>query len=53
MIIRKSKLPVLKEFEIPDPIPMHPPGYFNDIYDDEYVKESNMLARHSVQRVVK
>jgi len=53
VIIRKTKLLVLKEFEVPEPIPMHPLGYFNDIYDDEYVKESNLLAKRSVRRVVK
>ena len=52
VIIRKSKLLVLKELEIPEPIPMRPPGYFDDCYDAEYVKESNMLARHSVRKVV-
>jgi hypothetical protein len=53
VIIRKSRLLVLKELEIPDPVPMRPPGYFDDCYDKESVKESNQLASRSVRKIVK
>ena len=47
IITRKSKLLVLKERELSEPVPMRPPGYFADCYDEEYVRESNKLARRS------
>jgi hypothetical protein len=53
VIIRKSRLLVLKELEIPDPVPLRPPGYFDDCYDKESVKESNQLASRSVRKIVK
>ena len=53
VIIRKSRLLVLKELEIPDPVPVRPPGYFEDCYDKIAVKESNKLGRRSVRKVVK
>jgi hypothetical protein len=53
VIIRKSRLLVLKELEFPEPIPIRPPGYFEDCYDKASAKESNKLARHSVRKVVK
>jgi hypothetical protein len=53
VIIRKSKLLILKELEIPEPVPMRPPGYFEECYDKAAVEESNQLARRSVRRVVK
>jgi hypothetical protein len=53
VIIRKSRLLVLKELEIPDPVPMRPPGYFDDCYYKESVKESNQLASRSVRKIVK
>jgi len=52
VIIRKSKLLVLKELELPEPIPLRPLGYFDEVYDEDYVKEMNMLARHSIIEVV-
>ena len=53
VIVRKSKLLVLKPLEFPEPVPMRPPRYFNDCYDREAIKESNQLASHSVRKVVK
>lgn len=53
VIIRKSRLLVLKELEIPDPVPLRPPGYFDDCYDKVLAKESNQLASRSVRKVVK
>ncbi len=53
IIIRKSKLLVLKQLEIPEPVPIRPSGYFEDCYDKAGVKESNKLAARSVRKIVK
>ena len=53
VIVRKSKLLVLKQLEIPEPVPMRPPGYFDDCYSESDVKELNKLASYSVQKIVK
>jgi hypothetical protein len=53
VIVRKSKLLVLKPLEMPEPVPMRPPGYFEDCYDEETAKESNRLAARSVRKIVK
>ncbi|MDQ2918745.1 MAG: hypothetical protein M3R10_02565 [Verrucomicrobiota bacterium] len=53
VIVRKSKLLVLKPLEVPEPIPMRPPGYFGDCYDKSTAKESNRLAARSVRKIVK
>ncbi len=53
IIIRKSKLLVLKQLEIPEPVPIRPSGYFEDCYDKSGVKESNKLAARSVRKIVK
>jgi len=47
VIVRKSKLLVLKPLELPEPVPMRPSGYFRDCYDQEQAKESNRLAAQS------
>jgi hypothetical protein len=44
LIIRKSKLLILQAYEMPEPIPMRPPGYFHDLYTKEEVAEVNYLA---------
>jgi hypothetical protein len=53
LIVRKSKLLVLKPLELPEPVPMRPPGYFGNCHDRDAIKESNMLASRSVQKLVK
>ena len=53
LIVRKSKLLVLKPLELPEPVPMRPPGYFGDCYDRDAIRESNMLASRSVRKLVK
>jgi hypothetical protein len=53
VIVRKSRLLVLKELEIPEPVPMRPPGYFDDCYDKAAAKESNKLGARSTRRIVK
>ncbi|MFZ0918395.1 MAG: hypothetical protein WAN04_16005 [Candidatus Udaeobacter sp.] len=53
VIVRKSKLLVLKPLELPQPVPLRPPGYFEDCYDREGTKESNRLAAQSVRKIVK
>jgi hypothetical protein len=53
VIVRKSKLLTLKPLEMPEPIPMRPPGYFADCYDKEAADESNRLAARSIRKIVK
>ena len=53
IIVRKSKLLVLKQLEIPEPVPMRARGYFDDCYDKAAVKESNKLGARSTRRIVK
>jgi hypothetical protein len=53
VIVRKSKLLVLKQLEIPEPVPMRPHGYFDDCYDKMEAKASNKLAARSARKLVK
>ena len=53
VIIRKSRLLILKELDLPEPIPMRPPGFFEDCYDKTAARESNKFARRSARKVVK
>lgn len=53
VIVRKSKLLVLKQLEMPEPVPMRPHGYFDGCYDKAEAKESNKLATRSVRKIVK
>ena len=53
VLVRKSKLLVLKQLEMPEPVPMRPPGYFEDCYDKAAAKESNKLAARSTRKIVK
>lgn len=53
VIVRKAKLLVLQPLELPEPVPIRPPGYFDDCYDKTAAHESNKLAARSAQRIVK
>ena len=53
VIVRKSKLLVLKPLDLPEPVPIRPPGYFHDCYDKAAAAESNRLAGRSVRKLVK
>jgi hypothetical protein len=53
VIVRKSKLLVLKPLEVTEPVPMRPPGYFRDCYSEDAARESNKLAARSVRKIVK
>ena len=53
VIVRKSKLLVLKQLELPEPVPMRPDGYFEDCYDKAEAKNSNRLAARSARKIVK
>jgi len=53
VIVRKSKLLVLKPLELPEPVPMRPVGYFQDCYDQDAAEESNRVAARSVRKIVK
>ena len=53
VILRKSKLLVLKPLEMPEPVPTRPPGYFQDCYDKEAAKGSNWLTARSIRKIVK
>lgn len=50
LIIRKSKLLILQAYEMPEPIPLRPPGYFNDLYSEQEVAEVNYLASRAPVR---
>ena len=53
IIIRKSRLLMLQEYQPVESIPLRPPGYFKDVYTKAEIKELNRLAKWSVQRIVK
>jgi hypothetical protein len=53
VIVRKSKLLVLKQLEIPEPVPLRPHGYFADCYGKADAKHSNKLAARSARKIVK
>jgi len=53
IIIRKSRLLTLQEYEPIESIPMRPPGYFKNLYTKAEAKEANRLAKHSPQRPVR
>jgi hypothetical protein len=44
LIIRKSRLLILQAYDIPEPIPIRPPGYFRDLYTNREMDEVNFLA---------
>ena len=46
-IIQGSEALVLQKPLFVEPIPMAPPGYFDDIYDEEYVRECNEFGKYS------
>lgn len=52
-IVRKARLLALREFELPEPVPLRPQGYFEDCYDAKEAGESNRLAGHGPRKVVK
>ncbi len=52
IIIRKSRLLTLQEFEPIESIPMRPPGYFKNLYTKAEIREQNRMARGSVKRIV-
>ncbi|MCE0497470.1 MAG: type II toxin-antitoxin system Phd/YefM family antitoxin [Methylacidiphilales bacterium] len=53
VIIRKSRLLTLQEYEPVESIPQRPPGYFNDVYTKAEIKELNRLASRSAKRPVR
>ena len=53
IIIRKSRLLSLQEYQPVESIPQRPPGYFKDAYTKAEAKESNRFAARSPQRVVR
>lgn len=53
VIVRKSKLLVLKELELPEPPPIRPQGYFADCYSAADARESNRLGARSPRKIVK
>lgn len=53
VIVRKTKLLVLTKLEIPEPVPIRPPGYFEDCYGKQEATESNRLAARSARKIVK
>ena len=53
IIVRKSKLLILKQLDLPDFIPMRAAGYFDDCYNRAAAEEDTKLAARSVRRIVK
>jgi len=53
LIVRKSRLLVLKEYVIPEPIPDRPDGYFADEDSAAELHKLNKLAKHSIRKLVK
>lgn len=53
VIVRKANLLVLKPLDFPEPVPMRPPGYFNNCYNAREARESNRLAARSARKLVK
>ena len=53
LIVRKSRLLVLKEFDFPEPVPVRSSGYFDDCYTRVEAKESNRLAAKSTKKLVR
>jgi len=47
IIIRKSRLLMLQEYQPIESVPIRPPGYFKDCYTKAEAKESNRLAAAS------
>ena len=45
-IVKDSRVLFLRESPPFEPIPEAPPGYFDDIYDEKYVRESNALGEY-------
>jgi hypothetical protein len=52
-IARKSKQLLADVAELPETIPIRPPGYFHGCYDRNAAKESKRLAAQSIQKIVK
>ena len=53
IIVRKSRLLTLQEYQPLEGIPIRPPGYFKAVYTKAETRESNRLAARSPQRIVR
>jgi len=53
IIIRKSRLLTLQEYQPAEGIPQRPQDYFKDVYTKAEAKESNRLAARSAKRIVR
>ena len=53
IIIRKSRLLTLQEYQPVEDIPRRPPGYFKNLYTKAEANESNRLAARSIKRIVR
>ena len=53
LIVRKSRLLVLQEYSISEPIPIRPEGYFNDAYTKQEARTSNRLASRGPRKTVR
>ena len=51
LIIRKSKLLILQAYDLPEPIPRRPAGYFRDLYSKDEIGEVNYLASKSGNKI--
>jgi len=53
VIIRKSRLLTLQEYQPLESIPQRPPGYFKEVYTKAEIKELNRLAARSAKHPVR
>ncbi|MBI4026627.1 MAG: hypothetical protein HY360_16705 [Verrucomicrobia bacterium] len=51
-IMRKARILTLREYHLPEPLPVRPSGYFADCHVPDEIKESNRLASLGPRKVV-
>lgn len=52
VIIRKSKLLILKPLEVEIVTPPRPAGYFKDCYDPQEEKQVNSIAKRGPRKII-
>lgn len=52
LLTSKAGSLVLRPLQQSAPVPIHPPGFFDDIYDEEEIKLTNLAAALAPQTLV-